>query len=44
MANDSQVNDAQDRYLRIWNRAEKVPDLPFAVCDARWLATWSTAR
>jgi hypothetical protein len=35
MAHDSQVNDAEDRYLRIWNRVEYLPNLTFAVTDVR---------
>ena len=34
MAHDSQVNDAEDRNLRIWNRAKHTPNLAFAI--TRW--------
>jgi hypothetical protein len=34
MAHDSQVNDAQDGYLRIRDRAEKVPNLAYALMIA----------
>jgi len=35
MADDSQINDAEDRYFRIWNRVEYLPNLTFAVMDLR---------
>ncbi|MDB6160874.1 MAG: hypothetical protein JWO04_4580 [Gammaproteobacteria bacterium] len=35
MAHDSQVHDAEDRYLGIRNRVEYFPNLTFAVMDLR---------
>ena len=31
MTHDPKINDAEDGYLGIWNRAEKVPDRALAV-------------
>lgn len=37
MAHDSKINDAQDGYLRIRDRAEKVPNLAYALMGAHAL-------
>jgi hypothetical protein len=42
MAHDSQVNEVENRYLRIRQAAQNVPNLTLALRDSRSLANWRT--